>query len=247
MKMALGLMLATTSLIAQAADCNCQEVTGACLGSIEFVKSFGSKPSYGAEIIVHSSESRCSKVEYFVDGTPYQTILVNRRSAPESLFGTSPIAERNVTFSTCKVCASGTGLGGGGDADAGSVSIDPQLKAFVFNGYCDGCSNTRESIALGRMISDRMQGLTTSGASIQVSLERFQPAFAESGGDAGVLTNDLAIRVVLGKRTAVISNSQRAVSFDKHAGKEAYLRARNASVQNDVLEVVNQLQQMLGR
>lgn len=82
-----------------------QKIVGSCMASIEFVKSFDSKPSYGAEIIVHSSESTCSKVEYYLDNTPYQTVLVSRQSEPESLFGSSPIKEKNVKLSSCKICA----------------------------------------------------------------------------------------------------------------------------------------------
>jgi hypothetical protein len=86
-------------------DCDCQKIVGTCMASIEFVKSFGSKPSYGAEIIVHSLERTCSKVEYYVDSTPHQTVLVSQQSEPESLFGTSPIIEKNVKLSSCKICA----------------------------------------------------------------------------------------------------------------------------------------------
>lgn len=89
-----------------APQCDCQKIVDRCSGAIEFVKSYGAKPSYGAEIVVHSSAAVCSKVEYFVDSTPYQTILVNKRSEPESLFGTSPIKESNVRYAGCYVCAS---------------------------------------------------------------------------------------------------------------------------------------------
>lgn len=91
--------------LAWGADCDCQKIVGSCRGSIEFVKSFGSTPSYGAEIIVHSSERTCLKVEYYLDGTPHQTVLVNKRSEPESLFGTNPITAANISFSSCKICS----------------------------------------------------------------------------------------------------------------------------------------------
>ncbi|MGY6268684.1 hypothetical protein ACXIUT_03260 [Achromobacter denitrificans] len=89
----------------RANECDCTKIVGQCLGSIEFVKGFGSKPSYGAEIVVHSSEKVCSKVEYTVNRTPYQTILANRQREPESLFGTAPISSKSVAFSACYVCA----------------------------------------------------------------------------------------------------------------------------------------------
>lgn len=98
------LLLAST--IAFAEQCDCQKIVGQCSGAIDFIKSYGTKPSFGAEIVVHSSERVCSKVEYYVDGTPHQTLLVNRNQEPESLFGTSPITQKSVTYRSCQICAS---------------------------------------------------------------------------------------------------------------------------------------------
>lgn len=97
-------------------ECDCQKVVGQCKGAIDFVKSYGSKPSFGAEIIVHSSEKLCSKVEYYVDSTPYQTLLVNRNQEPESLFGTSPITQKSITYRSCSICSS-TNTSQGGTRD----------------------------------------------------------------------------------------------------------------------------------
>lgn len=114
-------------------DCDCQKVVGQCTGAIDFVKAYGSAPSYGAEIVVHSSERVCSKVEYYVDGTPHQTLLVNKSQEPESLFGSRPITEKSVTFRTCQVCArkeSEPVRGQGGDS-AGA-------EADEFSGHWSG-------------------------------------------------------------------------------------------------------------
>jgi hypothetical protein len=86
------------------AECDCTQQVGTCTGAIEFVRAYGSNKNYGAELIVHSNVKSCSKVEYFIDGTPYQTILINRNSEPESTFGTSPITEKNVQYSKFVVC-----------------------------------------------------------------------------------------------------------------------------------------------
>ncbi|MDD2092384.1 hypothetical protein NP522_19550 [Pseudomonas guariconensis] len=100
------LILLTASSVALAEQCDCQKIVGQCSGAIDFVKSYGSKPSYGAEIVVHSSEKMCSKVEYYLDNTPHQTVLVNRNQESESLFGTSPITEKSITYRSCKICSS---------------------------------------------------------------------------------------------------------------------------------------------
>jgi hypothetical protein len=97
------LLLASSAALAE--QCDCQKIVGQCSGAIDFIKSYGSKPSFGAEIVVHSSEKVCSKVEYYVDGTPHQTLLVNRSQEPESLFGTRPITQKSVTYRSCQICA----------------------------------------------------------------------------------------------------------------------------------------------
>jgi hypothetical protein len=108
MKRSLLFMLIYISPLAVAQECDCQKVVGRCSGAIDFVRGYGSKPSFGAEIIVHSSEKTCSKVEYYVDDTPYQTLLVNRNQEPESLFGTSPITQKSITYRSCQICSSAT-------------------------------------------------------------------------------------------------------------------------------------------
>jgi len=88
------------------ADCDCTTVVGKCNGAIEFIKGYGSNKNFGAEIIVHSSEPKCSKVEYFVDATPYQNILSNSNSVNQSLFSTKQISEKNIEYQKCTICKS---------------------------------------------------------------------------------------------------------------------------------------------
>lgn len=108
-KITYPLLFSFIGLVAQnshADDCDCQQKVGRCTGAVEVIKKFGSSPSYGAEIGVHSSEKQCSKVEYYVDNTPYQTILKNKNSDIETVFGTKPISENSVKYSNCYVCYS---------------------------------------------------------------------------------------------------------------------------------------------
>ncbi len=87
-----------------AANCDCTQKIGKCSGAINFLKKFGSPPSYGAEFEVYSSEKTCSKVEYFVDNLPNQTILSNKNKELESAFGTKPITAESIVYSACYVC-----------------------------------------------------------------------------------------------------------------------------------------------
>lgn len=85
-------------------QCDCTVRIGSCQGAIEFVKAFGSKPSFGAQFIVHSNHGQCSKVEYFIHDSPHQTVLVNRFEEQESTFGTSPFKESDIQFEACYIC-----------------------------------------------------------------------------------------------------------------------------------------------
>jgi hypothetical protein len=91
---------------AQAANCDFDKPVSRCTGSIEMKRTYGSKKSYGAEIVVHSSAAQCSKVEYYVDSTPYQTVFSHNQAEPESLFGTKPISRKNITVDKCTTYAS---------------------------------------------------------------------------------------------------------------------------------------------
>lgn len=98
-------ILVFTSASAVAADCDFQKRIGSCRASIVIENTSGSKGSYSAEIVVKSSASSCSKVDYLLDNTPHRTILKSRNSDEESLFGTKPITKKNIKVTGCSVFA----------------------------------------------------------------------------------------------------------------------------------------------
>lgn len=103
-RLSLAACLGFVSMSSFASQCDCSVKVGNCTGAVEFVKGFGSSPSYGAEIAIYSSEKICSKVEYTVDNTPTQTVLVNKNKDTESVFGTNPITASTVRYLSCSVC-----------------------------------------------------------------------------------------------------------------------------------------------
>jgi hypothetical protein len=116
---ALPLVVLGYPLLAHAADCDFDKRIGSCVGSIQITRTYGSKNNYGAEIVVHTSASQCSRVEYYVDGTPYQTVFPHKTSEPESVFGTRPISKKNITLDRCITFASkGTSKDEGGSHNA---------------------------------------------------------------------------------------------------------------------------------
>lgn len=168
MKHLIALSLATSLGLATASECDCQKVVSSCMGAIEFVKGYGSAPSFGAEFIVHSSERRCSKVEYFIDNTPHQTILVNRRQEAESTFGTKPIAAQNITYKSCSVCAadakgSAPSIAGTFDSREATVSLAGEWVMAV---SCDWKMPFQQSERYPFTLSEVEGGAYTASGSI---------------------------------------------------------------------------------
>lgn len=104
-----------------AAECDFYTPTGQCQATIQLLSTGGSKPSYTAEISVRSSASSCSKVEYYLDNTPHTTVLGNRNSTQESLFGTKPITRKGIEVAGCTVYAE---ISGGHAKDIGTSLLN---------------------------------------------------------------------------------------------------------------------------
>ncbi|QXI30260.1 hypothetical protein [Pseudomonas vanderleydeniana] len=82
-------------------NCDCSKTVDICKASIQIVK----KLKTGVDFKVSSSEASCSKVSYFIDNTPYFTVLSNSRSAIEHSASLKPISASSFTIERCDVCA----------------------------------------------------------------------------------------------------------------------------------------------
>lgn len=89
--------------MAQQTNCDCREIVGSCQASIR-MKPTGGPGSYGAELTLVSTAPICSKVSYFVDSTPYFTILSRGNTDQDSIFGTKPITQDSLSEVKCQVC-----------------------------------------------------------------------------------------------------------------------------------------------
>ncbi|AZO45291.1 hypothetical protein LB559_06415 [Mesorhizobium sp. BR1-1-3] len=98
-------MISMSSSLVQAAECDFKKPIGVCTGTIKVGKTAGSKKSFTTTLYVKSSAGACSKVEYFVDSTPYQTVLNNSNSDTESVFGTKPTIKSDVEVEKCTAYA----------------------------------------------------------------------------------------------------------------------------------------------
>ncbi|MBY3151316.1 hypothetical protein HFO56_02805 [Rhizobium laguerreae] len=82
-------------------ECNFDKRVGSCKGTVRVNSTSGSEGNYAAEITVSSSAPSCSKVEYYLDNTPYQTVLKAANSSGESVYGTSPISKKSFSVDKC--------------------------------------------------------------------------------------------------------------------------------------------------
>ena len=96
------------SVLAQ--DCDCTRVLNSCSASYEVsnIRNDPSRTNSAAEVILRSSAPRCSKVTFFVDSTPYISLLKKSNLATESIFGSGVITKDTIEIESCKVCAQGT-------------------------------------------------------------------------------------------------------------------------------------------
>ncbi|WP_353189580.1 hypothetical protein [Pandoraea pnomenusa] len=100
----LCLLVVSTAAFSQGSRCDCQQIVGSCAASIRVVPTESTKGSYGADLKITSSAPVCAKVDYYVDGTPYFTILQQGNGAEDRVFGQKPITRENISSISCQVC-----------------------------------------------------------------------------------------------------------------------------------------------
>ncbi|VVE68812.1 hypothetical protein PCA31118_03047 [Pandoraea captiosa] len=101
-----GACLFTMSTIAfgQGNTCDCQQIVDTCAVSVSLIPTESTKGSYGADLKFTSSAPVCSKVDYYVDGTPYFTILSQGNRGEDRVFGQKPITRSTISEISCRVC-----------------------------------------------------------------------------------------------------------------------------------------------
>lgn len=101
------LTVLTFPSLARAQDCDCSQTAGMCSATFKVKNITGgnSGPSHAADVELRSSQPRCSKISFFVDNTPYLSVLNNSNTVTENIFGTSPINDKTVSIDYCRICA----------------------------------------------------------------------------------------------------------------------------------------------
>lgn len=153
-------------------ECDFEKPIGGCTARIKLLSASGSKPSYRAEISVHSSAPRCSKVEWYLDSTPHSTILKSTNSDTDSIFGTSPITGKNISVQRCTIYAEKNGQSSGktfarygscaGNAEARGIldSYDSEPNATLGSSL----ANMRKNLPVLKSILTKTQGYRSSDA-----------------------------------------------------------------------------------
>lgn len=119
-------------------SCDCQQSAGSCSASIS-VKPVDAATlgSYAAELRFTSTAPACSKISYYVDGTPYFNVLVAGNSGTDDWWGAKQITRANITEISCQVCK---------QVALTTVPTDkkpdnPELKPSQFDGQWYGAGN----------------------------------------------------------------------------------------------------------
>jgi hypothetical protein len=95
------------SLRLMASECDCSSPRGDCTASISVYSTGSKKGVYGADLKFTTSTQSCAKVEYYVDSTPFFTLLTNGRGE-DRVLGDSvePVTNKRVSLIRCRVCDS---------------------------------------------------------------------------------------------------------------------------------------------
>lgn len=84
-------------------SCDCTEIIGKCAGTITNVREEKVARQQTTSILfdVRSNHQQCSKVEYYIDNTPYQSVFFGG-STSESTFGLKKKVQ--IEYSACHIC-----------------------------------------------------------------------------------------------------------------------------------------------
>ncbi len=184
MRSILGALLAGVSIgvSAQGNNCDCQQIVGACAASIVVVPTESTKGSYGADIKITSTSPMCAKVDYYVDGTPYFTILSQGNQGDDRVFGTQPITRKNVSDVSCKVCRQV-----GGNVAKPSDNEVKRVLGIGGRWHASACPGAPGWWGGGGPPRDVTMTLSANGGAVSGALSEHSSAYSYSASLTGTL------------------------------------------------------------
>ena len=107
MNKTLILVIFTTLLrptVGSAQSCDFDNATGACTATytLQNVRNDPKKINSAAEIKLVSSGGQCSKVNFYVDSTPYLSVFDHKNTTVEQIFGTTTVTNQSVSIDSCQ-------------------------------------------------------------------------------------------------------------------------------------------------
>lgn len=88
-------------------ECNFDKVVGSCsaIYRLENIVNDPQRINSRADLLIRSSSPACSRVEYFVDATPHQSVLKNTDRERTSIWGTARIDNQTISIKSCRTYA----------------------------------------------------------------------------------------------------------------------------------------------
>ncbi|QEY62510.1 hypothetical protein FXN65_10635 [Metapseudomonas lalkuanensis] len=189
--------------------CDCSKIVGRCAASIKMKSLTGAAPSYSANFSITSTTATCSKVSYYIDGTPYFNVLANTNTVEDSAFGTSPISMKNFSDVKCEVCAvAGQPSAAPVKQPPAAPAIDPSVARFV--GSWSGTLRwtlatdpvTITVLSSGGRLTGSYAGKSGSTPFTSARISGNTLTFSFIGVDGGTYTYDMDLQ---GERSAKVS------------------------------------------
>ncbi|MFF7710907.1 hypothetical protein [Pseudomonas sp. NPDC007930] len=85
-----------------AVNCNCTRTVGQCQATISQLKKTGKT---GYQFRLASTEAQCSRVTYYLDNTPYLSVLNGKSVSIEQVSSLKPVRLEQLGVDRCEVCA----------------------------------------------------------------------------------------------------------------------------------------------
>lgn len=87
--------------------CDCSKIVSKCIAAIMVKPTGPRKGAYGADLALRTTAEYCSKIDYFVDSTPYFTIIKKGYSGEDRVLGTSDtqFSQSRISDVSCQVCS----------------------------------------------------------------------------------------------------------------------------------------------
>ncbi|MCY1398705.1 hypothetical protein D3C76_938340 [compost metagenome] len=184
-----ALLMHAPTLLAQPPDCDCSQIIGSCAATYKLLNVYNDPQNINskAELQITSSVAACSKVEYFINNTPYQTILANTNQAYESVFGTTAITSKTVQIQACKVCASTDRKADAPVNSPGASSAEQLFSDALGNSNFDAASynQTLQNKAGSDSLLPAIGVAIEAASAVQQLQQGSAPAAAASGYQVG--------------------------------------------------------------